>query len=98
MIIYVDIDNTICRTPETGEYEKAVPLYERIAKMNDLHNQGHTIIYWTARGTRTGYNWRSLTERQLNSWLVKYDELHLGKPVYDLFIDDKNINSDTYFN
>ena len=36
MIIYVDIDNTICSTPETGEYWKAKPLYERIAKLNDL--------------------------------------------------------------
>jgi hypothetical protein len=98
MIIYVDIDNTICSTPESGEYWKATPLYERIAKMNDLYNQGNQIIYWTARGTRTGHDWRKLTEQQLAKWLVKYHQLHLGKPVYDLFIDDKNINSETFFN
>ena len=97
MIIYVDIDNTICKTPETGEYDKAVPMYDRISKINDLHNKGNTVIYWTARGTRTGTDWRELTESQLNKWLVKYDELHLGKPVYDLFIDDRNINSEEFF-
>lgn len=98
MIIYIDIDNTICTTPETGEYEKAKPLYDRIAKINDLYDNGATIVYWTARGTRTGTDWRELTEKQLAKWLVKYHELKLGKPVYDLFIDDRNINSETYFN
>jgi len=27
----------------------------------------------------------------------KIHELRMGKPVYDLFIDDKNISSDNYF-
>ena len=98
MIIYVDIDNTICKTPETGEYEKAKPLYDRIAKINDLYDNGATIVYWTARGTRTGKDWRELTEKQLAKWLVKYHELKFEKPVYDLLIDDRNINSETYFN
>ena len=34
-----------------------------------------------------------LTKQQLEKWGVKYDELKFGKPFYDLFIDDKNINS-----
>ena len=93
MIIYVDIDNTICNTPPSADYTKAKPIYERIAKINSLYDQGHTIVYWTARGTRTGTDWRELTEQQLSKWLVKYHELKLGKPVYDLFIDDRNINS-----
>jgi hypothetical protein len=97
MIIYVDIDNTICKTPETGEYWLAQPLYDRIAKINDLYDRGNVIIYWTARGTRTGQDWRELTEKQLSKWLVKYHELKLGKPVYDLFIDDRNVNAETYF-
>jgi len=54
MIIYVDIDNTICKTPITGEYWLSKPLYDRIAKINDLYDKGNTIIYWTARGTQTG--------------------------------------------
>jgi hypothetical protein len=98
MTIYVDIDETICTTPKDRDYNKSKPLYDRIEKINDLYNKGHTIIYWTARGTTTGIDWRKLTEQQLNKWLVKYHELHLGKPVYDLFIDDKNINSERFFN
>ena len=36
-------------------------------------------------------------EKQFKEWGVKFHELKLGKPVYDLFIDDKNINSDLFF-
>ena len=98
MIVYVDIDNTICKTPETGEYHKAKPLHDRISKINEMYDSGHTIIYWTARGTVTGKDWKELTEKQFQEWLVKYHDLRLGKPVYDVFIDDKNINSEVFFN
>jgi hypothetical protein len=98
MIIYIDIDNTICKLPtDSQDYSEASPIYERIAKMNDLYNQGHTIIYWTARGTKSGIDWRDITERQFDKWLVKYTQILFGKPVYDLFIDDKNINAHEYF-
>ena len=33
-----------------------------------------------------GYN---LTKNQLKKWKVKYTKLLLGKPPYDLIIDDK---------
>ncbi len=97
MIIYVDIDETICNTPDSRDYSQAKPIYERIAKINDLYNKGHTIVYWTARGTVTGKDWRQVTEQQLAKWLAKYHQLHFGKPAYDLFIDDKNINSERFF-
>ena len=50
MIIYVDIDETICETPDRN-YKLSNPIKENIKKINDLYDQGHTIIYWTARGT-----------------------------------------------
>ena len=57
----------------------------------------NTIIYWTARGTMSGINWFTVTLSQLNEWGCKFHELRMGKPAYDLFIDDKNINSEIYF-
>jgi len=102
MIIYVDIDETICSHPDTNDgprdYANAIPLQDRISKINALYEQGENIIYWTARGTVTGIDWKDLTEKQLKSWGAKYDELKMGKPAYDLFIDDKNINSERFFN
>ena len=97
MIIYVDIDETICKSPKTRDYTLAMPLYDRIEKINELYDAGNTIIYWTARGTGSGIDWREVTERQFKEWGVKYHELKFGKPIYDLFIDDKNINSERFF-
>jgi hypothetical protein len=92
MIIYVDIDNTICRT-QGMDYEGSEPIPEAISKVNEYFDSGHTVIFWTARGTGSGKDWRALTESQLHKWGVRYHELKMGKPVYDLFIDDKNINA-----
>ena len=98
MIIYVDIDETICTKTDDLNYINAKPISERIDKINKLYEDGNTIIYWTARGTTTGVDWREVTEIQFKKWGVKYHELRFGKPAYDLFIDDKNINSERYFN
>ncbi len=97
MVIRVDIDETICISPADRNYANATPIQERIEHINDLYDAGHTIIYWTARGATTWIDWRAVTEKQFEKWGVKYHELYLDKPAYDLFIDDKNINSETYF-
>jgi hypothetical protein len=92
MIIYIDIDNTIFDT-KTTNYEEAIPNIYLIEIANDLYKKGHTIIYWTARGTVTGINWYDLTKKQLNDAGVLYHDLKMGKPAYDLLIDDKSINN-----
>ena len=99
MLIFVDIDNTICYydKPHNLDYNSAKPYKKRIEKINKLYDEHNTIVYWTARGTRTGINWYQITQKQLKQWNCKYHELRLGKPAYDLFIDDKNINSEVYF-
>lgn len=99
MIIYVDIDDTICYREEKDQldYTQSIPYTERITKINKLYNEGHTIVYWTARGTKTGINWFTITHKQLIEWGCKFHELRLGKPHYDLYIDDKSINSEEYF-
>lgn len=89
-IIYVDIDETICETSDDRDYMNAIPIQENIKKINELYDQGHTIVYWTARGSRKQINWHEKTKKQLDSWGVKYHELRTDKPYYDLFIDDKN--------
>ena len=100
MIYMVDIDQTICRTPFTDgqhRYGLAVPLKHRIEEINRLYDQGHTIIYWTARGSGSGLNWTVLTNKQLNDWGCKFLEVRLGKPSYDVWIDDKAFNDKEFF-
>jgi hypothetical protein len=98
MIIFVDIDDTICYYDGVKtDYNNAIPYYDRINKINTLYDNNNTIVYWTARGSKTGMLWFHTTLEQLTTWGCKFHELRLGKPVYDLFIDDKNIESDVYF-
>jgi hypothetical protein len=88
VIYIVDIDNTICVTSNSN-YEKSQPIFERIGKINQLYDSGHSVIYWTARGMNSGIDWKDLTEKQLNDWGCKYHELRMNKPQYDVWVDDK---------
>lgn len=91
-VIYVDIDETICQTPSKPRiYQNSAPILENIEKINKLYDQGHTIVYWTARGSRTKEDWYNLTKKQLIDWGAKHHELRCDKPYYDIFVDDKNL-------
>ena len=91
MVYCFDIDGTLC-TNTDGEYESAEPHSEIIARVNSLHDAGHQIIVYTARGATTGIDWRAMTELQLAQWGLKYDALYTGKPTADIYIDDKAVN------
>ena len=99
-----DIDGTICKTND-ADYENSLPIMERINKINSLYDDGHTIVYFTARGMgRTGGNrdavyelFYPLTKGQLIKWKAKHHELILGKPDADFFIDDKGTNDHIFF-
>ena len=90
MNIYVDIDETICFYDGERNYENAIPNLDNIKKICILYEQGHTITYWTARGSVTGIDWYDITKKQLDNWGCKYHHLSVGeKPPYDLLICDK---------
>lgn len=97
MEYYVDIDETICFYDEEialdgkKDYSKAMPSYENIATVNALYDAGHTITYWTARGSRSGIDWMEFTIKQLTEWGVKFHEVRCDKPYYDVFVEDRSI-------
>ena len=100
MIYMIDIDQTICLTPKLNDvhrYDMSIPFYHRIEEINKLYDQGHTIIYWTARGSGSGIDWTELTNKQLNDWGCKFHEVRLRKPSYDVWIDDKAFNDRMFF-
>ena len=104
-----DIDGTICNKPEDmwhdGDYSHSIPKKDRIEKINNLYDEGHTIIYLTARGmgrynnsrTLATHYFRELTLNQLNEWGCKFHELHLGKPAGDFYIEDRGVNANDFF-
>tara|TARA_R100000664_G_scaffold32153_1_gene46648 strand:+ start:71 stop:394 length:324 start_codon:yes stop_codon:yes gene_type:complete len=106
MVYVVDIDGTICSSTVSGDYEDSAPYMHRIEKINSLYEDGHTIIYFTARGmgrhnnnpVRAVQDFYSMTEVRLRQWGAKYHELILGKPAADVYIDDKGIEANEFFN
>jgi quercetin dioxygenase-like cupin family protein len=93
---FFDMDNTLCRTT-ASDYANSQPIQERINWLHQLKDQGHHITIWTARGQTSGLDHRALTEQQLATWQIPYDELLMGKPHYDVYYDDKSHNIDTVF-
>ena len=102
MIYAFDIDGTICNTPQDKngdfDYTKSTPRHDQIEKINKLHNEGHEIVYWTARGCKSGDDYTELTKQQFLEWGVKYHDLQVGnKPHFDMYICDKSYNSESFF-
>ena len=106
----VDIDGTICSPTVGRDYHKAEPWQDRIKVLNKLYDEGNYIIYFTARAmgrfadlphsvasVKAKEVLFELTRQQLEEWGVKYNELIMGKPHADFFIDDKGVKDEDFF-
>ncbi len=108
MIYVFDIDGTICEKDEfsDSDYESSRPIAERVKIVNKLYDEGHTIIFQTARGMGRFKNdaekakemFYELTANQLNEWGIKYHQLFLGKPAGSIYVDDKGMHDKAFFN
>ena len=96
--ICFDIDNVLCTT-KNSKYRNSKPKIQVVRKINKLYSDGHKIIFFTSRfmgrtnnNTKKAYSMGfELTTNQLKKWKVKYHKLIMGKPSYDLIIDDLSI-------
>ena len=80
MVIYIDIDETICHSPNKPDYTTSTPIKENIEKANKLYDAGNLIVYWTARGSATGVDWTELTKAQLKEIAtIKLPDLNTTK-------------------
>jgi len=94
----IDIDNTICK--EEGPVISREPWNDRIKKINQLYDDGHIIIFYTARGNKSGRGeeyYGPITRAQLDAWGVKYHELYFKPFDGDIFIDDRSVHPDEFF-
>ena len=85
MQIIIDIDGTICTEERTYSRSLAKPLKDAISSLNSLYDNVHTIIFYTAR------TWMEF--EMTTDWLkrngFKYHQLVMGKPIGDIWIDDR---------
>ena len=87
--LVIDIDGVVASIVANENYEKAKPIIKNIKLINKLKKLGYEIIFYTARGSVSGINWKEITVKQFEKWELKYDDLKFGKPAADLYIDDK---------
>ncbi len=94
-IFCFDIDGVICNTQKKN-YSKSQPIKKSINTINKIYLKNYVIIF-TARymgrnkdniqkAYKQGYK---KTFLQLKSWGLKFHELRMGKPSFDVFLDDK---------
>ena len=86
--IIFDIDNTICTEEKIGEKYLAKQFENIVELINKLYYSGNIIILYTSR------NWcdYKITKKWLKENNVNHSELMCGKPIYDMWIDDKSFN------
>jgi hypothetical protein len=87
MQLIIDLDGTLCTEERMFSRALAKPLPGSVEQINRLYEQGHTIIIYTAR------TWMEF--EMTTAWLsgngVKYHQLMMGKPIGDLWIDDRAV-------
>ena len=99
--ICFDLDNTLVSYPTiAGDYSTVKPIAHNLSLLKRLKNDGHEIIIYTARRMKThGGNVgkvikdiAGITIDTLERLNIEYDELIFGKPIADIYIDDRAIN------
>ncbi len=99
--ICFDLDNTLVSYPAVaGDYSTVKPINRNVVLLRKLKSDGHEIIIYTARRMKT-HNGNigkvikdiaSITIDTLEKLNIEYDELIFGKPIADIYIDDRAIN------
>ena len=99
--ICFDLDNTLVTYPTIiNDYSSVKPIIKNIQLLNNLKNEGHEIIIYTARRMATHKNnvgkvikdIALVTINTLEKYDIHYDELIFGKPSFDIIIDDRALN------
>lgn len=83
--IMVDMDGVICTEERTFERALAKPLDGAREALAQLKAAGHTVIVYTGRGWP---EYRA-TKQWLDDHGMQYDAIHMGKPIADVWIDDR---------
>jgi len=99
--ICFDLDNTLVTYPTVpNDYSTVKPIQSAINLLKSLKKRGHEIIIHTARRMKTHHNnvgkvikdIALVTIQILEKYNIEYDELIFGKPIADIYIDDRSIN------
>lgn len=85
--IMVDMDGVLCSEESFHNRPLARPMDGAKEALAQLRAAGHTVIVYTARG----WGEYRITKHWLDTHGFEYDGLHMGKPVADVWIDDRAV-------
>ena len=105
MRIVFDLDDTIS-VHRNRDFVNAVPIHETINKIRRLKADGCEIYIYSARGQNSCKGDLALIEErnrtQIETWLATHDvpcdKLIFGKPLGDIYVDDKGISLEEFLN
>lgn len=88
MTLLIDLDGVVCSEEQTFERSLAKPIPGAREALLALREHGHTLVIYSAR------SWSEfrMTKKWLEDHGIPFDSLLLGKPVADLFIDDRAVH------
>ena len=87
MRIIIDLDGTICTEEKTFSRPLAKVNKDAVKVLKKLKRDKHTIIIYTART----WNEYEMTHQWLTKHNIPFDQLYMGKPIGDYWIDDRAI-------
>ena len=87
MTIFVDLDGVICTEERTFERPLAKPMPGTRESLQALADQGHTIIIYTGRS----WSEQRVCQHWLDEHQIPHHGLHMGKPIADVWIDDRAV-------
>ncbi len=105
MRVCLDLDGTICYNKQINQkYEDVLPIEGAVEKIRQWKKDGHEIIIYTARNMATCNNslgkiiknQSSIITDWLNYYGIPFDELWFGKPLADIYIDDKALKFENW--
>ena len=92
MRLIIDLDGTICSEEKQFSRSLAIPIIGAVEALQKIASEGHTIIIYSAR-TWAEYE---VTIKWLKDYLIPFDQLVLGKPQGDVWIDDRALHFDSW--
>lgn len=90
--IMVDLDGVLCSEEQFFDRPLATPIEGAREAISKLRSAGHTVVVYTARG----WGEYRVTMHWLETNGFEVDGLHMGKPIADVWIDDRAIRFENW--
>jgi uncharacterized HAD superfamily protein len=90
----IDLDGVVCSEEKTFDRPLARVLPGAVEFIKTARQNGNLVVIWTARG----WEQYKMTVDWLQKNDIEFDQLVMGKPIFDVYIDDRAIGHENWLN